>query len=240
MIVTCPACDTRYNLSDAQLGATGRTIQCVKCQYSWFQTPANLPSKKETSDALEQKVPLAPENNSADDAATPRKTAETSSDTATPKAGMALPQPVLIGIGILVLALIALVVTLLVANPFAPNTPASYRAIDVYEGERPAEDFNGIALIDVERKIIKDGNITVLIFTGKVSNLTSLPIEIPEIRVQLLDRKGVELDFWPAQVPVSTLGAGAEADWSVRFLEPDLERISEYRAFFHGAQGFAE
>ncbi len=231
MIVTCPACDTRYNLADSQLGATGRTIQCMKCQYSWFQTPATLPSKKESGEDLAEKVPLAPENNESASA-----TAEASaSGSDKPKGGisMALPQPVLIGLAVLILALIALVVTLLVANPFAPNVPAGYRAIDVFEGERVGETLNGIVLTQVERKIIKDGDISVLIFTGKVTNTGTLAIDLPEIRVQLLDRKGVELDFWPAQVPVASLEAGASADWSARFLEPDLERISEYRAFFH-------
>jgi|GEM_PF-2022009 len=229
MIVTCPACDTRYNLTDAQLGATGRTIQCMKCQYSWFQTPAALPSKKESGEGLAEKVPLAPESSEAASA----KTAETTALKDKGGLSMALPQPVLIGLAVLILALIALVVTLLVANPFAPNVPAGYRAIDIFEGERVGETLNGIVLTQVERKIIKDDDISVLIFTGKVTNTGTLAIDLPEIRVQLLDRKGVELDFWPAQVPVTSLEAGASADWSVRFLEPDLERISEYRAFFH-------
>jgi predicted Zn finger-like uncharacterized protein len=37
MIITCPACATRYDLPDGAIGAEGRTVRCANCRESWFE-----------------------------------------------------------------------------------------------------------------------------------------------------------------------------------------------------------
>jgi predicted Zn finger-like uncharacterized protein len=42
MIISCPACTTRYVVPDSAIGADGRTVRCAKCRHSWFQEGSGL------------------------------------------------------------------------------------------------------------------------------------------------------------------------------------------------------
>ncbi|WP_127754673.1 zinc-ribbon domain-containing protein [Devosia sp. 1566] len=44
MIITCPHCQTKYQVTYEAIGSTGRKVQCAQCQQAWRQVPLQAPS----------------------------------------------------------------------------------------------------------------------------------------------------------------------------------------------------
>jgi predicted Zn finger-like uncharacterized protein len=67
MIITCPHCQTRYQVADQAIGDGGRSVQCASCTQSWHATPHSAQEASPPAQlALRRSSPLQSENDQAD------------------------------------------------------------------------------------------------------------------------------------------------------------------------------
>ena len=66
MLIECPNCATKYNLSSVALGSEGREMRCAKCTHEWFQAPLdiseldNTPNAPDPVESIEDNTPEPP------------------------------------------------------------------------------------------------------------------------------------------------------------------------------------
>ena len=60
MILTCPACKTRYLVPDTAIGPTGRQVRCASCRHSWFEEPPEIELQAQATPVEPYVAPPAP------------------------------------------------------------------------------------------------------------------------------------------------------------------------------------
>jgi predicted Zn finger-like uncharacterized protein len=53
MILTCPACDTKYVVKDGAIPPGGRQVRCASCKHSWHQDPEVTAAEPATDEDLD-------------------------------------------------------------------------------------------------------------------------------------------------------------------------------------------
>ncbi len=51
MILTCPACSTKYVVKDGAIPPAGRQVRCASCKHSWHQDPEASAETAEPTEA---------------------------------------------------------------------------------------------------------------------------------------------------------------------------------------------
>ncbi len=231
MQVSCPHCGTQYNLTAKQIGPAGRTLQCAKCKHKWFVAP---PAATAAADTLPP-LPPSPAANSTDFLASLDEMAGIG-------AGSSWWRKVRVGWGPeITLTLAGLgVMALAVAgfNWLLRYQPADGLSVATQVAgytHQPGPQPTGLVLSHLTREIAKRDNNIMLIIHGMLTNSTSTAATLPDLRVQLLDRDGIEIDYWPVSYTSNTLAPQQSTSWQVTFVNPPLNRVAAYRAFFSGS-----
>lgn len=239
MILSCPACGTRYLVPDSAIGPTGRQVRCASCRHSWHEEPAVTQSiaataEPEVADAPPMFAPPQPIAAAADEAPAPAM-AEPAEDQpqarhvygaedldyATPRFDPYAHQPpfqprrnparmwTLIAIAA-ALAMLAATAALIAFGP-----PDIARRFGLAAPDAPALLIQAVG---TERRRMASGN-ELFSASGRIVNPTDAVQAVPDIRANLLDAQDRIVYNWTIARPVARLAPGGSVEFNGAVLD---------------------
>lgn len=221
MILTCPACSTRYMVDPAAIGSSGRTVKCAKCAHQWAQPAA--PAKAREA-ALSATRP-------------PAVSGAATGGTARNLPGFPVPgQPryvTVAGWAALGVVIVALGTSLWLGRAQLvaawPATARLYRAVGAEVVAVPAG--TGLEVRElIPRRTFEDGT-PLLVLEGEVVNITDKSVPVPPIVATLRDHDDNIVQQWTFDVGLKALAPQERVPFQTQFENPS-NAATDIKIFF--------
>ena len=236
MIVTCPACETRYVVADAVFtGAEGRRVRCASCGNIWqFSCEAEAIHEaiaEATAAAEAAAVASGPTTPTATPSQVPPPLrAERRAEPPRSPGPMAVARPSiavqipgaarrrlarLVGLSLIVLAVVVVLAAMIARDRIMAWWPAS---VPVYQTLHLIAMPGAGLQVTVKPTRTADA----LVITGDIVNSAGEARRIPKLRVALRDGSKTEVDAKVIDPPADTLPPGATAHFTTTFEHPSI------------------
>jgi predicted Zn finger-like uncharacterized protein len=215
MILTCPACATRYFLPDVQIGRSGRTVKCANCGNLWRAEPE--PEEVEVPQInFDAEVPPnpgpsfssaepEPDNEAEFNAAAERRARQQGLINAAIWAALAAA---------IAIALVCAIIFRIEVVKLAPRMATAYAAIGM------PVNASGLLIDKVQAAPAMVGGRRGLNVTGVLTNVAAKSRPAPAFRVSILDSTGKTLSQKIIQVPAQALKVGETRRFLLQVADP--------------------
>lgn len=226
MILTCPACQTRYEVDAAKFPPMGRDVRCARCGEVWHamglelaSTPAAPPPPPPSFDP----EPPEPEVYAHPEPRDPEPQSEETSydEPAEPKtAAPAWSHKLILTAGWAALALLVVIVAI-VGSVFRQQVVEAWpKSATLYSKLGLKVETAGLDIRNIHYSEAPQDGQLVLTVTGALTNVTNRELPVPQIRVGLVDGDKRELYHWTFAPDVMTLRPGQTTRFVTRLSNP--------------------
>jgi len=213
MILTCPACTTRYQADEAKFPPQGRQVRCAKCGHVWHQPgPADAP---------EPEAVLASEPVQVPEPATSRSRAFAPAATVPEHEALARGAMLAVMAGWIGLIAVILAIGYSAVRYRQEISVIWPQSAGIYSSLGMTVNAHGIdfAHVDFHRET-EDGQ-TVLAVSGNIVNNGTRELPVPQnVRVTLSDAEHHEVYHWNFTPNVQTLKPGQSSPFLTRLASP--------------------
>ena len=241
MIVTCPACATRYKVPDGAFGAEGRDVRCKSCSFEWLAVPDDLspsPAKREFAPSAPEAAQAAAAGRKAEEAMEPQARPSVDIEAAarrrtmfrkTEAANKKLDWPAIAIAASIFIGVISLYPLRNTITSLVPAAGPLYKLAGI-EINLVGFDF---ANVSVAREF--DSGLPVLTVAGDVVNVSGRLMPVPRVRFGLRDGAQQEIYHWSVSVSEDPLFPGERARFSTKLAAPPKEARDVLVRFNGGA-----
>lgn len=239
MILTCPACTTRYFADDSAIGPDGRNVRCAACGHSWFVEGQLLLEQTAPDDLLPSPRASARAPLSRAEVERMRQAADPDSPTAKIRAkeherrrqaGLRAAAIAWGGAGV------TLAATASAAVAFHEDVAKVWpQAASAYAAFGMQVNTYGIEFGDLQVDRDYEGPTPVLVVSGTLRNLTAEPKGAPVLLFSLRDEGKAEVYRWMVSMEGEVLSPGGAAAFSTIIENPPIQ-AEELEATFATAK----
>ncbi len=223
MNLTCPSCDTIFEVTPEELGQGGRAVRCGNCGHDWFQGQAAEP--------LVTEKPAPPASGPPHASETPAPVSEESrsdvSAQAGPRSFFRPPKRARSSLAVGWMSLALFVVGLGTGLYFGkdriisavPSAAMLYQLV----GLAPEQIGIGFELRQVTsvRRLVNGESVVVI--QGLVANVADNPRAVPRLRAVVTDSDGVLVDQWTFSAADERLPPGGTSKFETSTTNPPRE-----------------